>query len=102
VTSDPVTAADLTAIIIGASMILTAALIAFWVALGGGTYTLVGAIILAALAIAGVLVILTVFITKGAEALLDPLVWVFAMVALGIGGYVAYEYFKGAKRRATA
>jgi hypothetical protein len=102
VTSDPLTAEDLVVIITGAALLLTAALIALWVASGGGTFTLPGAIILAALAISGTLVILTVLITKGAEALSNPLVFIFALVALGVGGYVAYEYFKGPKRRATA
>jgi heme/copper-type cytochrome/quinol oxidase subunit 4 len=98
VTSDPVTEADLTAILIGAGMIITAALIALWVSLSGGTYSAVGAIILAALAISGTLVILTVFITKGGEIVTNPLGFIFALVALGVGGYFVYEWFKGRKR----
>jgi hypothetical protein len=102
VTSDPVTAADLTTIFVGAALIITAALIALWVSLSGGTYSIPGVIILAALAIAGTLTILTVFITKGGEIITNPLGFIFTLTALGVGAYFAYLYFFKGKGRGKA
>lgn len=100
--SDPITAADLTAIIIGASLIITAALIAVWVALGAGTYSWIGAIILAALAISGTLAILSVLVRLTGDIITNPFGAVVTLVALGVGGYLLYIYFKGRKKRAPA
>jgi hypothetical protein len=97
-----VTAADLTTIFVGAALIITAALIALWVSLSGGTYSIPGVIILAALAIAGTLTILTVFITKGGEIITNPLGFIFTLTALGVGAYFAYLYFFKGKGRGKA